>query len=143
MIIPCSSESIPPKVKPGSIPIPDVSIPKPIIPLLSGVSGRLTLEDLDNQTAATSTPSHTTTSLLLPSSPSIGLASGVSSVIQERGSYQDKLAACRLPGQRPLKLGFLKLYHKLKGYPIPEELRACLEEEGGEVEMIEPTLEEV
>ena len=62
-----------------------------------------------------------------------------------QGSYQDKLGACRIPGQRPIrKQGVQKLKSHLRQYEVPEDLRECVGEGlTGDVMAIEPTLEEV
>lgn len=115
--------------KADSIPAKTHLIPKPVIPLLS-TSGKVAVGYVvDGFMADTE---------LSSSDP----VTKNSSAVALKGSYQDKLAACRLPGQRPLRMGVPKLSTKLKGYPIPEELRECVEEEG-DVMAVETTLEEV
>ena len=59
-----------------------------------------------------------------------------------KGTYQEKLSACRLPGQRPLRGTSLKLSKKLDLFPVPDNLRLCVEE-NDDVMAEEPTLEEV
>ena len=60
------------------------------------------------------------------------------------GSYQAKVKACRLPGQRPRRTPLLKLPYTLGEYPVPYELREAVEDgDGRDVMMMKPCLEEV
>ena len=129
-----------------SIPAKTVCIPRPVVPLLSS-NGKVSVGHVTSALAAPlsnekACPGHVTAVdqsdfALLPSAdPPVRSSVGV------RGSYHDKLSACRIPGQRPVYVGVAKMSTKLRGFPVPEELRECIEEEG-DVVTLEPTLEEV
>ena len=121
--------------KPSSITAKthSLSIPRPIVPLLS-TNGRVSVGH-----ATASTQSDCTMLSVVGLDPSPPAKRGVA---VGKGTYQEKLSACRLPGQRPLRGGNLKLAKKLDLYPVPEELRECVEEEG-DIMAVQPTLEEV
>ena len=60
------------------------------------------------------------------------------------GTYQSKLLACSVPGERPLRQHRLKLPHQLRLYPIPQQLRECFEERrGADYRGVVPSLGEV
>ena len=119
---------------PSNTAIP--SIPKPRIPLLS-TNGKVAISHVTG---------HVTNSnmkdIAVPSFPSAPPTSGFP-VLQ--GTYKDKVGACRVPGPRPVrKMGIRKLTTRLRQYPIPDELRDCVEEGVvGDVMTMEPSLEEV
>lgn len=111
------------------------SIPKPPIPLLS--------KDGTIKVNLGPSPSAEGVVTMLPSydlAPPTNLPSTAPVVL--KGTYQEKLGACCLRGQRPLYPGLLKLSKRLKEYPVPEELRECVEDEEGDVMAVEPSLEE-
>ena len=61
-----------------------------------------------------------------------------------RGDYHSKLAACRVPGQRPLRPHPLRLSNRLNFFPVPDYLRAYVKEERmDEIVITEPSLGEV
>ena len=129
----CRFESVPVKTKINSIP-------KLNIPLLSK-GGKVVIPPIvtGNHTDSLQLP----ITLLEPLLPDKSLSRTFPNTIELKGTYQEKLAACRLPGQRPLRLSSLKLSTKLKTYPIPEELRDCVDEGKEDVMAMEPSLEEV
>ena len=126
------------KDSPSSIPPVTSSFPRPVVPLLP-TSGKTWVCPNINTSTTSIDEQLQLAELALVQPPN-----RTPVVSETKGTYQEKLAACRLPGQRPLRVGTVKLSNKLKGYPIPEELRECMEGEiQGDIMCVEPTLEQV
>ena len=115
------------------------SIPKPHIPLL-GTNGIVSVSH-----GTVHMTSSIVDSVVMPAFPSSPQAPRTSGGPALKGTYQEKVGACRVPGQRPVrKMGVQKLSNRLRQYPVPDELRECV---GGgvgrDVMAMEPSLEEV
>ena len=110
----------------------------PTVPII-GTGKYIQLGDQSNKTTETNiTPQETTR----PYNSTYSTRNKSSTNL--RGDYHSKLAACRVPGQRPLRPHPLRLSNRLNFFPVPDYLRAYVKEERmDEIVITEPSLGEV